>query len=199
MRLSWLAVIACLAIGCARETTGARIDRSGNYFPETFSGPVTLTLANVEVPAEAVLTNHGSAYALAIQRNGVTLEEEVYDVDTKGISAVQLGTGERLDPPLPLLELPMRIGEEFGWTGDVIVGSTKIPAEATISTERSRPDLPTGPVEAVHVVVILRMMDGTPKEALRRLDFWFADGLGPIKRDYGNQVREPRVPSTLGE
>jgi len=43
------------------------------------------------------------------------------------------------------------------------------------------------------------MMDSTPKEALRRLDFWFADGLGPVKRDYGNQVREPRAPSTLGE
>ncbi len=179
--------------------TGARIDRSGNYFPETFSGPVTLRLANVEVPGEAVLTKDGSVYSLAIQRSGVILEEEVYAVDTKGISAVQLGTGEGLDPALPLLQLPMHVGEEFDWTGAVIVGKTKIPAEATISTERSRPDLPTGPVEAVHVVVMLRMMDGTPKEALRRLDFWFADGLGPIKRDYGNQVREPRAPSTLGE
>jgi hypothetical protein len=183
---------AILLLGCGGDATnGPKIERSDDYFTAGVAGPVTLRLANVELSAQAELKRDGSTYTIEIVGDGEPIESEVYRVDKGAISAVRLGTGETADPPIPLMKFPMTVGDKFDWSGQIAVGDRTLQASAVVSSEISRPDLATGPVEAVHIHVELEISGGTQREANRRLDFWFAEGKGPVMRDYGNQVREP--------
>lgn len=154
--------------------------------------PVTLRLANVSIEAEAKMSIDGTTRTIHIVQNGVPIEEEVYVVTTGSIAVKSLGTGESFEPPLVLIAFPMTIGDKSEWTGKLGFAGPQHPTTAAITTSRDRPDLPTGPRETLKVGVELKIDDGSPKPALRKLDFWFAEGVGPIRRDYGNQIRMPR-------
>jgi hypothetical protein len=192
---SVLAALSLIFVGACIDEGGLdldRIDRSQDLFPDKFDMPITLRLANVEIPAEAKMDVSGSTRTIKISRDGVPIEEEVYVVTSEMIAVKALGTGEAFDPPLVLFKLPLTIGEFFEWTGKIDQAGPPISATAKSVTSRDRPDLPTGPRETLRVAVELKIDDGSPKPALRNLDFWFAEGAGPIRRDFGNQIRTPR-------
>jgi hypothetical protein len=191
---------ACAAIalfaGCGSSgQTGAALEQVDDFFPMKIEpGPVNLKLANVEIKAMATVAADGLNRTLTLTRNGAALEREVFEVTSDRIAIVELGSGERFSPPLTLLRFPMKIGDRFDWTGKLLVGNRPLDSQAAATTETSRLDLATGSLETVHVTIQLRISDGSPKPAERKLEFWFARGKGPVKRDYGGQIREPRLP-----
>ena len=190
-----LAAAALLAVmGCfgPHGLEANRVERTADLFPETFEMPVTLRLANVAIEAEAKMTVSGNTRTIQISRGGVPIEDEVYVVTRDSVAIKSLGTGEAFDPPLVLFEMPLNIGDSFSWKGKIDFAGPALDATATAVTSRDRPDLPTGPRETVRVAVELKIDDGSPQPAIRKLDFWFAEGVGPIRRDYGNQIRTPR-------
>ncbi|MDQ2986071.1 MAG: hypothetical protein M3R13_05050 [Armatimonadota bacterium] len=195
MRFAYLAAIATLAlVGCIDDggLDFDRVERSDDFFPDKFEMPVTLRLANVSIEAEAKMSVDGTTRTIHIVQDGVPIEEEVYVVSRDSIAVRSLGTGESFEPPLVLIEFPFTIGDKFGWVGKLGFAGPQFATTAAITTSRDRPDLPTGPRETLKVAVELKIDDGSPKPAMRKLDFWFAEGVGPIRRDYGNQVRMPR-------
>ncbi|MCH8273856.1 MAG: hypothetical protein IH851_03615 [Armatimonadetes bacterium] len=177
---------------------GTLIKRPDKFFPDTWKhAPASLVFPGFEVDAELELMIDGTRRTLRALRDGDLMDEEVYIVTTEVIEIEQIppGAGERFDPPIPLLWSSMRIGDEREWKGKVLYGKQGIPTEATVKTSVESVTLATGPAETVYVEVNLRMDDGSPKKAERRLRFWFVKGEGPVKRDFGEQVREPRAES----
>jgi hypothetical protein len=188
------ALFAACTVGCV-PGSGVdldKIERTQDFFPIKFEMPITLRLANVPIEAEAKMTVDGNTRTIKIFKDGVPIEEEVYIVTTEQISVKSMGTGETFDPPLPLIKLPMSVGDTFDWTGKIVFAGHELEGKAKAVTSRDTPDLATGPRETLRVAVELEISDGSPKPATRKLDYWFAEGVGPIRRDYGNQLRTPR-------
>jgi hypothetical protein len=180
--------------GCIQDRQAAAntIEQTRNLFPETFEMPVTMRLANVVIEADAKMKIEGTTRTIEISREGVPIEDEVYVVTQDAIAIKSLSTSEAFDPPLVLIKMPLAIGDTYEWEGKIDFAGPAIDATAKVVTSKDTPDLPTGPRETVRVAVELRIDDGSPKPAIRKLDFWFAEGVGPIRRDYGNQLRTPR-------
>ena len=154
--------------------------------------PVTMRLANVLIEAEAKMKIDGTTRTIEISSDGVPIEDEVYVVTRDSIAIKSLSTSESFDPPLVLIKMPLTIGDTYEWEGKIDFAGPALESTATVVTSKDTPDLPTGPRETVRVAVELRIDDGSPKPAIRKLEFWFAEGVGPIRRDYGNQLRTPR-------
>ena len=194
LRVFMPAIAAFAVAGCFEEQVldYTPIEQTAKFFPTTFEMPVTLRLANVEIEAEAKMESSGNTRTIKVTRDGVPIEEEVFFVTAESVAVKSLGTGERFDPPLMLFKVPFTIGDSFEWSGNIDLAGPAIKASAKSVTSRDRPDLATGPREALKVAVDLIIDDGSPKPALRKLDFWFVDGVGPVRRDYGNQIRTPR-------
>jgi len=179
--------------GCVGDES-ASTGSSAALFPSEWKNPfVTLRIASMEMPATISLTAGGTRRKLSIQRDGVTIEEEVYGVTTEEITLVQLGTAESFSPPIPLLRFPVAIGKSLDWKGQLLLSDREFFGTAKIVSERTMADMPNGSFETVLVTVDLSIDTGD-QGAKRKLRIWFADGEGPIKRDFGNQVREPRAP-----
>lgn len=194
MRPVLITLLAASVAGCV---TGSSVDfdkieRTQDFFPATFEMPVTLRLANVAIEADAKMTVDGTTRTIKIVKDGVPIEEEVYVVTTDQVAVKSMGTGETFDPPLPLIKFPMSVGDAFDWEGKIVFAGHELAGKAKAVTSRDTPDLATGPRETLKVAVQLEISDGSPKPAIRKLDYWFAEGVGPIRRDYGNQVRTPR-------
>jgi hypothetical protein len=181
-------------LGCLGDKTVDLdgISQTQDFFPSTFEMPVTLRLANVSIEANAKMVTNGNTRTIVVSKDGVTIEEEIYEVTSERIAVKALGTGETFEPPLTLLEVPTNIESMSDWKGKIILGGPQLDASAKIVTSKDRPDLATGPRETLKVAVELRIDDGSPKPAVRKLDFWFAQGTGLVRRDYGNQLRTPR-------
>jgi hypothetical protein len=179
--------------GCFhKQIEVSQVEQTQDLFPDKFEMPVTLRLANVEIEANARMTVEGATRTISISKEGVPIEDEVYIVTRESVSLKSLSTGEAFEPPLVLFELPLAIGDTYDWVGKIDFAGPALDAKAHIVTSRDHPELATGPREAVKVAVELRIDDGSPKEAVRNLNFWFAPGVGPIRRDDGIQVRTPR-------
>lgn len=199
--ISVVALAAAIFAGCGQVDKGQQQEKpappitpNGEWFPGKMAAqPVTLHLANIELTGNMTLDVDGNTRKLQVVKDGAVMETEVYDVGDERIALSQFGTGERLEPPMPLLGIPPEVGQTLEWEGHIIIATRKIPASASVSSEAERLELATGPMETVHVTVNLEIKDGSPEPAKRKLQFWFAKGYGPIKRDFGNQVREPRV------
>ena len=188
------AVVALILTGCIDERAleFTPIEQSAEFFPTTFEMPVTLRLANVAIEADAKMVVEGNTRTIRITQDGVPIEDEVYIVTSEAVSVKSLGTGEQFEPPLVLFQVPFSIGDSFDWSGKIDLAGPALISTAKAVTSRDRPDLATGPREALKVAVELKIDDGSPKPALRKLDFWFVEGVGPVRRDYGNQIRTPR-------
>jgi len=187
-------ILAASSTGCV---TGSNVDfdkieRTQDFFPTKFEMPITLRLANVAIEADAKMTVDGTTRTIKIFKDGVPIEEEVYVVTTELVAVKSMGTGETFEPPLPLIKFPMSVGDSFDWEGKIVFAGHELEGKAKSVTSRDTPDLATGPRETLKVAVELEISDGSPKPATRKLEYWFAEGVGPVRRDYGNQVRTPR-------
>ncbi len=185
---------------CSRGSGGSPIGAGAELFPATLeSQPITMNLGGI-VLAEAHLdfeAKNGER-TLLIRNEEVVIEKEVYQVDDQGIALARIGPGEgdQFDPPLTLIRFPAKEGDKVEWKGSQRFGATRgVNATAVSTTQTEVVSLATGSAQAIRVDVEITLDDGSPQKSKRRLEFWFVNGSGPVKRDFGaSQVREPRLP-----
>lgn len=163
-----------------------------SLFPDMPNQKVTLKLANISIAAEMSMIKSGQKRELSISKSGSELERETYVVTADSIQVAELGTGETFEPPIPLISANAPVGAQKNWSGTIGYAQRRIPASAEIVSEPQQLDFATGPAETLHVTVRIDIRDNSPKPAQRKLEFWFAKDKGPLRRDYGNQIREPR-------
>ncbi len=196
MKLFPLLTFALCTCSCApKGQLGTTIGKSDNLFPEAWPHPeINLTLAGQEIPAKVVMNKHGDEREIVIMNGDVRLESELYLVNDSGIFLKRIGPsdGEWYDPPIPLLKYPAHVGETDRWSGSYAVGDRKIPANAKISLSLEQVSLATGTAQALRCNVDLVIDDGSNQNVKHALVFWFTKGGGPVKRDFGDQIRAPR-------
>lgn len=196
--MKWLLLFAaCVCVGCStNKGIGRTVSESDDLFPSTWKhAPVTLNLGGVEIDASVELESDGSKRELQVIGDGAVLDQEVYIVDAEGISLQLFGPseGESYDPPLPLIRYATRIGETLEWSGKYRVADRSLSATAKCTTVIEQIPLATGPIEAIRCQIELQIDDTTKDKVKRGLTVWFAKGEGPVKRDFGKQVRTPRI------
>lgn len=194
--------VAISGCTCVRGPGGSPIGAGVELFPPDLpTQPVMLNLGGIVMDeAQMQVESDGARRTLLIRNQDVTIDKEVYEVDKQGISLVAFGSGagagDQFDPPLKLIAFPAREGQKLEWKGSLRFGNVRaVKGEAVSSTETELLSMATGSAQAIRVTVDLRLESGTPEQARRRLEFWFVNGRGPVKRDFGaNQTREPRLP-----
>jgi hypothetical protein len=177
---------------------GQTIDYNQDFFPDKWQhADVLWQVGDIKGDATVQLTTEGERREIAVLYEGKIVEREGYVANNKQIALVHwIDPAERFEPPIPLLKFPMPVQSQWQWKGKHIIGPRQLDAEASIRTTKERLDSAIGAIETVKVVVELKTLDGSGNEKQRELQFWFAPGLGPIRRDYGlTQIREPRPPT----
>ena len=194
--VSPVALMMLLCFGCCSSPVrhGAEISYNDDYFPDKLKHThATLKLGNMDLRAELSLIKSDQTIIIQAIKEGIVLDEEIYRVTTEGVWLLQIGEGEEFEPGITLLKYPMKIGDKFDWKGHLVYGNRKIKSDAVVTTRTETISLATGSAEAVKSEVVLKIHDGSPTPAERKLDIWFVKGEGPVKRDFGNRIREPRT------
>ncbi|MEA2554283.1 MAG: hypothetical protein QOJ65_2459 [Fimbriimonadaceae bacterium] len=148
-------------------------------------------MGGVIVPVDVKVEQSGDDFSLHLVNGGQDFETEQYKNPPDGFLLVN-AAGETYAPPIPLLKFPMRIGDTWKWSGDMITGPASRKADAAIRTRDDKVDMGT-PVDALLVEVDLSMYSGASQPATRRLAFWFVKGKGLVKREFGSSTS--RVPN----
>lgn len=161
---------------------------SGEVFKEsgnaTFSDEYRVDGTPVEVEVKS--NSNGLDRIIIVESHGKTLEKEQYRITAKKFELIE-AAGERFSTPIPLLEFPLRIGDQYDWKGKLVTNSGSVPADAVITTENrilSRKDKSD---QAVLVTVKLKL---EKEETDRRLSLWFIPKEGLVRREFGTCVRE---------
>ncbi|CAN5525028.1 hypothetical protein BH11ARM2_BH11ARM2_01610 [soil metagenome] len=182
------------------EPIAPEVPRTGAYVRDakeigagqTPNGPAVLSLAGVPMAVAVVGKKVGDDIVVESQRHGSVVDREVYTVTNESVSLKE-AAGEAYEPPITLLKFPMNVGCGWTWTGSTAAGTDTRQAKAAIVTESAKVAEKGGNVPAVKATVDLDLAseDGTGT-VKRRLSFWFVEGRGVIRREFGDEsVREP--------
>jgi hypothetical protein len=194
--------LGCLLLGCTQvsNTIGDKIQSGSELFPSSVKGgPVTLVLGGIDIPAITQISSNDSTREIRVIANSEEIESEVYKVTEQEIALSHIGIGKALggetyNPPLTLVKFPMSVDGKVEWRGKLLIGDREFDASAVTVSKREQISLPTGTLETLHLQATLKISDGASMVSERKFEFWFGMGLGPVKRDFGNQVRIPRKP-----
>lgn len=150
-----------------------------------------LVLAGTAVPVELAQTRSGNTLGLELRAHGKLVERERYIADGNGFR-LQEASGETYDPPLPLLQFPMTVGQSWNWEGKVLSAGSSRPASATVVSSMEKLNAPGGPYDCVVVRVDLEIETGAGEPVKRALRLWFARGQGIVQREFGaTSTRQP--------
>ena len=188
--------------GCSHSSPSAGGPPIGRYedFRPATSPPTNaqLTMAGVSIPVIIRVNSTGTQVRVVSLQDGKQVDQEIYD-DNGSTFALAHAAGENFQPPLPLLNFPMHIGDSWDWSGTTTLENSTHPAKAAVRTSVSRTVIKGSPENAVEVDVDLQMGLDTPTVMRRQLKFWFVKGQGIVRRSFGEEsVREPREPSRKG-
>jgi hypothetical protein len=196
------AVLSALfaAPGCERissveqETPGITIESASQLTPDQLPYvKANLILAGTPVAVSMERYVKGNQVHFLLTAHGETIEEEVYE-SGDGRFAIKELAGETYDPPLPILQFPLKSGDMWQWQGNMVAGGISRKASAKVGVASDKLNLASGNYVAMRSTVELEMSGGGPNPAKRTLAFWFVKDRGIIKRDIAaSSTREPRI------
>ncbi|MBS1705232.1 MAG: hypothetical protein JST40_05115 [Armatimonadetes bacterium] len=147
----------------------------------------------LEVKVERSETNGDISFKFV--SNDKVAEEEIYHFDDLAFSVKKIA-GIELNPPIVLLTYP-RSPLVWNSTGKMVYGQDTFPYEAAVSLSAEDLNVPGGPYSTVKATVNLAWTDMQKKSAERRLEFWFSNGRGIVKREVENvSMRDPSAQKT---
>lgn len=186
-------LLAMFLAGCRPQGGGGvEIATAVELMPDALYGEkATLNYGGTPVDVTMKRMASGQEVRFMLSAHDEVLETEVYQSTTSEFALVSID--EKFEPPLPLLKFPMRIGEPWEWSGELLAGGLRHRATAKITPSTEQLFLTkTGGVDTVKVSVELQIDSKTPSPAKRPLTFWFARGKGIVKREIGTATsREP--------
>lgn len=192
---AWL-VMACLGLGCrsgGTASSGESFATIGDLKPTApIPTQANLKIGQIDMPVEIRQQQSGSTMTLELLAHGQVLETETYRVQESSFDLVS-AAGEKYSEPLSLLKFPFRVGDSWNWVGTMSAGEAPHKATAAITTTSETVLMPTaGATPAILVVVDLSISGGGPTPAKRKMRFWFSEGKGLIRRQFGDaSSREP--------
>jgi hypothetical protein len=188
-----------LFLSCTKKTgvSGQELFSSpSDLAPFANPGPkASIILLSTELPVDVDYKYDGKDLTIRLKALNQDLEVEKYRSEASKFLLVQ-AAGESFDPPLPLLDFPIKANQKLEWKGELKMGS--IGKDATASTIITQDALNekglSGP--AIKSSVELSFAGGAPTLSKRMLTFWFVPGKGIQKRmiDKGS-TRLPATPT----
>lgn len=182
------------ATGCHKQSSGIPIASYSALKPDHLElKRCILKLAGTIVTADIVQTRKGDEIVIDLRALGQVFETERYTSTDQDFCVLDAG-GEVYDPPIPLIKYPMRVGDEWDWTGRIMTGQQPHPAKAKVTTASEAMMVNGGTVPAaVRVQVELQIDSGRPNAPSKRmLTFWIAPDMGVVRRSFGDySSREP--------
>ena len=154
----------------------------GVHSGEITHGVITMTVSKVaKVGAFTVAS-------LEIRRDGKLQQTEQYRITPTEIVRIAAGWNaeEKMIPPIPIVQLPMKPEQTWKWQGKVQtkVGTTN--AEATFSVlEPEDLPVPAGTFRAtqIHAEMVLKpVQKGKVQPKSMPLDYWFVPGVGLVQQ-----------------
>jgi len=152
----------------------------------------TLKVAGVHIDTVMKTRREKGRIILDLVSNSDVIDHETYVEDSGGLS-LEYAAGETFSPVIPLVRLPMHVGETWNWTGVLKNDGGDQPATAEIRTEASKIDTGGDLNHGLEVVVLLDLKQPNGTENVRRkLQFWLVEGHGVVRRSFGDESqREP--------
>jgi hypothetical protein len=172
--------------------TAAQNDRAINYWPLksgcnwTIIAPDVKSDWAISISVSSSTTTPAGISNVAVDYtlNGKTIQKEVYQVTADEIARIKGGAeaSGTVDPPLPIIKLPMKSGQSWKWNGTITVGATKVNATSQFTvTGPFLVSTPAGKFSAMKVHSALIINPG-PKAVSMPNDSWYSSGIGLVKQ-----------------
>lgn len=201
LQLTGFALVAILLTGClghgdkdvVTKGSGAYISSQKDLQPDANPGSkAKMIMSGMVIPVDLKTKASAQDFDIDLWYQGELFEEEQYRSTADQFQLVN-AAGETYAPPIPLLQYPMNVGDAWKWSGQMITGPVGRGAKATIRTQDDKVDM-GAPTDALRVEVDLSIESGASEPAMRRLTFWFVNGKGLVKRQFGDSTS--RLPDT---
>jgi len=145
------------------------------------------------IPVQVKTERKGDQLTINLIAHGELFDFEKYIADSDHF-AVALAAGDEYSPPIPILTFPLNVGAgPTEWSGTI--SNELTPHKATAEIEVSTDNVTVGdaPVRTVRADVTINIEAYSDQpETERHLVFWFQEGKGLIKREFGSaSTREP--------
>ncbi len=121
---------------------------------------------------------------VAYTLNGNQVQKEVYEVTANAIARVRGGAnaGSDFNPPMPVLEVPMKNGATWSWKGTVGAGLLQQQASAQFTVSGPvEVTTPAGKFSAMRVHSALVVGSGKSAISVPN-DSWYASGVGIVEQ-----------------
>lgn len=146
-------------------------------------GRASLILAGTSYPVEVRRSVDGDKITFDFVNHDETIDRENYILDSSGFQIAQ-GAGLTYEPAIPLVLFPMNVGDKWEWKGEVVAGSERQVAHASMTSEAESLNLESGFYDGFKIQVSLSLQSaGPPIE--KRMSFWFVPKQGIVKREFG--------------
>jgi hypothetical protein len=151
-----------------------------------------LRLAGAVVPVEVVPRKKGADFTLELRAHGSVFDSESY-VSTEDAFSLRYAALEHYAPPIDLVRFPMNVGDEWEWTGTMTTADEPRKAKAKLTSSIVKSLVQGVSRQAVKVDVALTILPNGPGDTIERtLSFWFVEGKGIVRREFGTEsIREP--------
>jgi len=171
------------------KPSGPYIHKVDDYLPlKGQQSEATFWSDGTETGYELKTAVKGSQYIFEAVSGDKVVDEEVYEVQGGKVLLVR-AAGENFVEPIPLLEFPLHIGDEYQWKGSLACSEEKHVGTAIIITSVDFVRFKDKSQDAVKVEVNLRIDEGSP----RKLSFWFVKDMGVMRTEMGKNLREPKI------
>lgn len=147
-----------------------------------------LQLGDRKVPINIKVTTKDEVQTIVLLAHDQEIESETYHLNDKEM-AVMMVAGETYEPALPILRLPMRIGESWKWKGTLTAGDLNHTGNAVVSSSSELIFAPQSSQALRINVDLLVDVGNTPSQ--RQLTFWFVPKRGLVQRSFGASMRTP--------
>ncbi len=156
------------------------------FAPAAIAGKkATLRLLGTDLETDVEPVKSETDLTLRFLHHGEVLEEEAYSI-TPAQFLLSKAAGETYTPAIPLLKFPMHLGDGWEWTGTTSTGAVQQPARASVSSAEENIAFGETFQSALRVDVVLKIGPEPRPHAERKLSFWFLEGKGVVKRDFGS-------------
>lgn len=147
------------------------------------------------IPIDVKTERKGHDFTIDLFAHGELFDFEKY-VSTMDYFAVAQAAGEEYVPPIKILEFPLNVGGTARfWEGTLSSELTPQPAHATIRAYSDKVAVGDVSVSTIRSDVEIVLGHDHRPATERRLSFWFEEGKGLIKRQFGTtSTREATGP-----
>lgn len=146
-------------------------------------GKASLILAGTSYPVEVRRSANGDKITFDLINHGESIDRENYILNSSGFQIAQ-GAGLTYEPAIPLVLFPMNVGDKWEWKGEVVAGTERQAAHASMTSEAESLNLESGFYDGFKVAVSLTLGSAEPPIE-KRMSFWFVPKQGIVKREFG--------------